>query len=245
MKFPDKAIKKLNLLNLCLPILLLLSVASCQYSSTFTSAQLTDQAVEYLMENKNPGSSDFNFQSADLLSDSVALFIVINTPNIPSQEADLLQNHYQDQIKESALFEAFLDRNQLESRFKSNRQLDQSKEIYLDSLTTVAVSDKDISNPLGKYLQAGNFLILQVDKWPCTDCLEKKEMRLKLRLVDSLSGYIVWTGIAEKNSLTEEETGNLLVTSQAICDELIDIFYHRFSEKWHRKRFKNLALLAK
>ena len=238
--------KKRFLFNLGFIVFLTVLFSSCQYISTYSTAQFTDQAIEPLLSKKEGGITPSNFQSTDLLGNSVALFSVINnTAKIPKDAQIELKNYYQDNVKQAAFFDVFLDEHQVAARFAANRQIAQSNAIYLDSLTTVAVSDKDISNPLGKFLNTDNFLILQIDHWPCITCSNEDLMRMKLRLVDAPSGYIIWTAIVERNNLTEEERSNLIDISKALCKELTDTFHHRFKQKWHRKRFKSLALLGK
>lgn len=222
--------------------MLFVFLASCQFSNQVLSERISQPAKDFLLQRKDIQESES--ETIHLLGNSLVVFSIFASKKVPKNISQQLQADFAHNIINLQLFQKVLAGKKLEEFFKQNRAFNQSKAIYLDSLVTVSVSDKDISNPLGKFLDSENILVFQVDRWPCQDCMLEKEMRMKLRIVDAESGYIVWTGINEKTKLSEDDMGNLDVIAQELSDELLNSFYHRFKRKWHRKRFSNLALLV-
>ncbi len=180
-------------------------------------------------------------EARDLLGKSAVMFSVFATQSLPLKSAESLHAAVGKKLQNIAFYSKVVSDEELNELLLKNSRLAQAKEIYLDSLTVVAVSDKDISNPLGNYLNVDNFLVFQLDQWPCQGCTNNKGIRMKLRLVDAKSSYIIWTGIAEKRKLNEEESANLEATAVDLAEELADHFNNRFKKKWHHKRFSNLA----
>ncbi|MCP4750090.1 MAG: hypothetical protein GY866_04310 [Proteobacteria bacterium] len=205
---------------------------------------MSKYSVDHLRERQEKENGKQDFATIDLLGDSVAVFLVFNSKDIPDRISQQLQSDIDQTISKMRFFDKLLSSDQLEDLFQGDRRVVHSKDIYLDSLLKVAVSDKDISNPLGKYLGVDDLLVFQVDRWPCRDCDTDTGMRMKLRIVDADTGYIIWTGTNEKSALLDGEFDDLDGVARKLANDLWDSFHHRFRQKWHRKRFNNLALLA-
>jgi hypothetical protein len=193
-----------------------------------------------MLEKRNIEELKTYPESIDLLGNSAAVFSFFGTNSLPLTSAEKLHQTVINKILDLEFYSTILDDKDLSQLLEKNSKLAQAKEIYLDSLTVVSVSDKDISNPLGRYLSVDNFLVFQLDRWPCPTCEDDKGIRMKLRLVDAESSYIIWTGIVEKRKLDDEEAANVEAVALQMAEQLADNFNNRFKKKWHRKRFNNL-----
>ena len=225
-------------------LLLLISIASsCQSSSYSSSETLVNRSVKILREKASPAKNIHRNESIILLGTSAAAFFVNLTEAIPDQLTLDLSAVLNQRLEQMTLFQSVQNTDDLNNYFKQNRSLNQLKTIYLDSLTRVSVSNKDISNRMGKHLKVANLVVLQIDRWPCEECKAPFQTRLKLRVVDAPSGMIIWTGISEIKS--DELTDITPEKVIALSEEILDAFEFRFKRKWHRIRFQNLSLLAK
>lgn len=180
------------------------------------------------------------FKYNDLLGKNVAFLSYVKEEKEISKEllAQIRRKLFQ-RGSTTDFFDSYLNETDVENRLNKNRALKQAKDIYLDSLVNVAVSDKDLSSKIGQFLNADNFLIYQVDLWPCDSCISKDIMSVKLRLVESANGAIIWTGISQKNEVLQEKE-EMELTLHDLTDEVLDLFYNRFKTKWHVKRFESL-----
>ncbi len=220
-------------------------LSSCEYSTTRISESLSSQTENSLRQKLEVENPEKDFELIDLLGDSAAVFSVNIATDVPEVVFRRLTMNLDERIREMGLFGNILSDNQLAALFEQNRRLNQARDVYLDSLSVVSASNKDISNPLGKYLKTDNFLVFQIDRWPCEDCTVSSGIRMKLRVVDTETGYIVWTGINEKDNVLDEEWGKLETVALDLSNELLENFLDRFKRKWHKKRHENLAMMAK
>ncbi len=227
-----------------LPVIIILLSACSPSSQTTLSEVIPGHNKEAVSERKKIGETKTHPETADIMGKSVAVFTVVVTPDAPQALVESLHHKLLKRLSDNGLYELVLSDQVLNERLSANPKLVQAKEIYLDSLTAVSVSDKDISNPLGKTLKVENLLIFQLDQWPCTGCRQSSTLRMKLRLVDSESSFVLWTGIAEIQKVTQKELEDPDALGLNLADQLIDEFYLCFMKKWHRKRFDNLAKLA-
>ncbi len=231
----------LRLLRRVLPLIIAFGFSSCSSSEVTFSDSISEYSKESLLTIKKIEETKLHPELSDLLGDSVVVFSVFSDKNTPIDTAESLHHDVFTRVKEMTLFSSMVEDQRLNSLLNKNNQLAHAKEIYLDSLTTVSVSDKDISNPLGKYLIADNFLVFQLDRWPCIECNTPTGMRMKLRVVDAESCYIFWTAIVEIRKLSEEELNDLTSVAAKLTNQLTETFYNCFKKKWHRKRFEGLA----
>lgn len=178
---------------------------------------------------------------SDLLGESTAVFAVYTTDSIPMRSAEVLYDKISSRVNDSRLFSSVLLPHKVHEKLQLNSELAQVKEVYIETLTTVSVSDKDISNPLGAYLNVTNFIVFMVDKWPCFDCAETGNLRMKLQLVDTQTGLIIWTAIAEQSNLKPEELEMIEEVANRLASRLTDSLYDTFKKKWHHKRYENLS----
>ncbi len=226
------------------PILFVFSlflVSACEMSKTKISETLADHNRKALLEFKDIYETKTHPETADLVGASVTVFSVFLDSTIPVETATYLHQKISQNIQSKTLYAYHLSDKDLNNLLRQNGKLAQVKELYMDSLTVVSVSDKDISNPLGKYLNVDNFLVFQVDQWPCFDCKADPQIRMKLRLVDAETGFILWTAIAENKKISEKEGGNLMKLVDHLSDQMTKDFYNRFKKKWHRQRYDRLS----
>lgn len=233
-----KISKRISLLTLTL--LISLGFVSCSSSSAILSDSISENSKKLLFEGKEIYDVKEHPEFLDLLGSSVAVFSVFSDKNTPVTSAQALHSLVLSKTQGNLVFSSVLDDERLNALLTDNTFLAQKKEIYLDSLTAVSVSDRDISNPLGKFLSIDNFLVYQLDQWPCQQCEGPVGLRMKLRVVDAKTGLIIWTAIAESRNLSEEEISDLDAAVATVAGQLADSFYNVFKKKWHRKRFEGL-----
>lgn len=220
-----------TLLLLCLG----LGVSAC--SATLTSEQISKSAERHFEETKG---LEGTLQHRDLLGLSAGFFILLDHKEVPSEIKGPMQTQVFSAVEQLGFFPVLLGNEDLNTRLLEDRQMRVNSEIYLDSLTNVAVSDKDLANPLGQYLNVEDLLVFHVSLWPCPTCSNKSTLRLKLRLVDAPSGLIVWTAGVERD-LFDYELGATSEIALELADQLTRLFDERFRVKWHKARFANLA----
>lgn len=229
-----KKLKRI-ILSLSLPLLML---SGCEY--IMVDVMPLNQSVGVDLDSQKPDLTELD--NHEILAEKVAVFPVYNSTGVPEPVMEALNQKYQKGIEASGLIQSpvFLDRK--ESRFQENGNIRQKKEIYLDTLYSVSVSDKELSGKIGQFLDVEQFLVMQVSFWPCGDCLTKDIMRMKSRLIDAKSGEILWTGIHEEFGLVADAEENREIGME-MANKLTTAFVNRFKEKWHKKRFKHLAQL--
>lgn len=227
----------------CILFLIFVLLSSCQSSSSSLSETVVSHSAKIIRANSNPTDNIHRDETIILLGDSAAIFFTSLADDFPKQLSYDLADHLNQRLEQMVMFHSIQKTDTLDLFFKKNRSLNQLKNTYLESLARVSVSNKDISNRLGKRLNVKNFVALQVDRWPCPECQAPFQIKIKLRLIDAAAGYIIWTGI---NEISLDNSAEItLQQATVLLDELLDTFQYRFKRKWHRLRFQNLSLLAK
>ncbi len=184
------------------------------------------------------------FENRLLLKDTVSLFVVVaERKNQAPVELDY-NNLVTKTLQESHLFGNLQLPGEAEVKLSENKQMQQNAEVYFDSLRFIAISDRYLSNPLAAYLETDQFLVLQVDRWPCDPCEDGQDpiIRMKVRLVDGASGYVLWTGVLERE-LFDLEASDLATHTQAAAQDLLNRFVQVYQPKWHRLRYEGLRNL--
>ncbi|MDT8447111.1 MAG: hypothetical protein RRB13_09510 [bacterium] len=210
--------------------------ASCSSINVSSERMNQDAQGRLYQQKKLTGNS----QNIDYLEPSAGLFLDTGDQQLPENQAERLSQSLIKQLEGYQLFQQMRPPGVMKDELQPNRPLRVAADSYFDSLLTLAVSDRDISRPLGEFFQVGNFLVYQVVAWPCPSCTNRSIMRMKLRLVDAKSGGILWTGTVER-SLYDTELGDLEPISFELTDKLAQMFLDRFRVKWHKARFLQLA----
>lgn len=234
------ALKRKKAKIACFMFLSAFILASCSSSKTISDT-ISEHNKSAIYEKQNIEKLKTYPELIDLLGKSVVVFSVFPTEDIPNEFAGSLHRILGETLQANSLFTKQLNDSELNSLLAKNGNLAQAKDLYLDSLTVVSVSDKDISNPLGRYLGVDNFLIFQLDKWPCFDCKNQDQLRMKLKLVDANSSYILWTSSASMTKLKPKEIDNIEAIADKLMLDLVEQFQNRFKKKWHRKQYDNLS----
>jgi len=212
-----------------------LGLSSC--SATLTSEQISKTAERHFEETKGLAGT---LQNRDFLGLSAGFFVLLNHKEVPEDVKAPMEAKVFAAVEQMGFFPVLLRNEDLNTRLQEDRQMRVNSEIYLDSLTNVAVSDKDLANPLGQYLNVDDLLVFHVSLWPCPTCSNKSTLRLKLRLVDASSGLILWTAGVEQE-LFDYELGAAPEIALELANNLTQLFDERFKVKWHKARFANLA----
>ena len=223
-------------------IIILFSLFSCSSYDINYSESAPSKNKENFIFQKQEMDSNYNYQTFDLLGKSAAIFLVNNSLKTPPVIINNLDRLFTTKLLESNLFVSVKPTEQVNNQLIKHAQIKQLSNIYLETLTNISVSDKDISRPMAEYLNVDNFVVLQIDNWPCSECLLYDRIRIKIKIVNAQSSAILWTGIDEIYTLDYQsehfpEMANILLT------DLFQNFYNRFKIKWHKKRYYQLAQL--
>ncbi|MBU2647251.1 hypothetical protein KKI24_21250 [bacterium] len=224
-------------------ILILFLTASCSTGVQSLSETLASRSAKTLRENAVLTENIDRSETIVLLGSTAGVFFLNLAEGVPEQVARDLSDLLNQRLGQMVFFKSVQKSDDIDQFFKKNRSLNQLKSIYLESLTRVSVSNKDISNRMGKHLKMDNLVVFQIDRWPCLECKDPVRLRVKMRVVDASSGLIVWTGINEFKTDKAADMPPQQVFK--LSEELLDRFQYRFQRKWHRLRFQNLALLTK
>ena len=223
-------------------VILLISSA-CQSVRLEYSGTIVGKMQNKIKENIYKQNPNHDWQTFDLLGQSLAIFLLINADGVPNKIMPHIESAVIKSLNDGNLFQPIVSPSETLTRLKTDAVLNQRRSVYLDSLSAIAISDKDIAIPMGQYLGVENFFIFQIDNWPCEQCILKDRIRLKARLINAITSDIVWTGIYELSVIREkpEDFKDLAVF---LTKELMSKFHIQFKKKWHKKRFHQLAALA-
>lgn len=225
--------------------LLLISIlgSSCQSNFSSMSETVVSRSAKKLREAATPPENISRTENIVLLGRSAALFYLDLAEGFPKEASEDLAAFLNRRVAELPFYQPVRKIGDFDTFFKNNRYLNELKDTYLESLARVSVSNKDISNRIGRELKVDNLIAFHIDRWPCAECSTPLRIRLKLRVIDLASGMIIWTGINELQ--VNQPTDGTYDQLQKLSQELLDQLQKRFERKWHRKRFQNLALLAR
>lgn len=215
-----------------------LSLSSCQTINSEFSDTLSLLEENKIRERSEYREFPLDFETNNMLSLRTGVFYVFSKDEAPIDLRSIISENIYKKIEETQFFRTILDEDKANKMLQNDLDLYLSKGVYLDSLASVSVSDKDISNPLGKRLEIEQLLVFQMDLWPCSSCIASNIMRMKLRLVDLASGAVIWTGIHELSNIDASNDSASLAIE--LSTSLVDAFFHRFKKKWHKVRFSNL-----
>jgi len=218
---------------LTLALALLFATAGC--SATITS-ELTPKRTAVFFEDSR--GFDINSQNVDYLGTEAAMWVT-SAPNGPSRtEKDSLGALFQESIGKAGFFPVLLTEENIAERFADDRLMRQKADQFIETLNSVTVSDKDLSNPVGKFLSVNDLLVYHIAYWPCGACEGQQKVRIKVRLIDAESGLIVWTATAQQDTEPEDDSVEL---AKELTLALAEMFDGRFQPKWHKQRFINLS----
>lgn len=219
----------------------LILFSGCTNYTTYESEIVSNRVqteIEEKLEKENP---NIEHQNINLLGKSAAFFFVPKGEDkIPSSIRNALKNKVYREIAKTGFYSDLKNGEQITAILKDHLTLNQLKTIYLDSISTVAVSDKDISNPLGKVLGVENLLIFQIDAWPKEGSTKSNTLKMKMRVVNADSGKILWTALHIMEGVSTQP-GSFQEKVDYVTHTLTKNFYNRFKPKWHKQRFLNLA----
>lgn len=177
------------------------------------------------------------------LGKKIAIFPVYASSTVPETIQKRIEAQVMTAIKSTGFFDEILDAKTILTYKNSNGELSEKMDIYFDTVLSVSVSDWDLANFIGKMINANTFFIVQISLWPCEKCLVKDRLRMKYRIIDSSTNEVIWTALEEEVDLDSNAT-NLPEVALTIAERIDETFYHRFKEKWHKKRFRRMALLV-
>ena len=218
-------------------------LAACRSAAPLFSESIAMKTQERIREEMLENSPHYSWQTFDLLGSSAAMFVLRSTRGVPSSAMEKIESSVTSDLNRARLFHTIKTPPETRNLLSQNKLLNRKKALYLDSLTAVAISDKDIANPMGRYLGVDSFIVFQIDGWPCSECILKDTIRMKIRVVHASSGDIIWTGIGQLHIVTEGSEA-IDVSALHLAEGLMEKFRVRFRKKWHKLRDIRLAALA-
>lgn len=231
-----------KLFGIGLILILLLSLFACSpYDINFSESTPNKSRENHISRalEKNPA---YNYQYFDLLGKTAAVFLINNAVKIPGEVTNSFAQTLTTQLEASKLFESIVPPVQVVELLNKHGKIKQLSSIYMDTLTNISISDKDISKPMAEYLNVDSFFVLQIDNWPCPECLLQDRIRIKIKIVNADFSEILWTGIDEIFTL-DDPAEQFPEMAKILLTDLFDNFYNRFKIKWHKKRYYQLAQL--
>jgi len=237
--------RRLRKLSVYLVTGVTLGMTGCQTNVVSISESMSQQSETIIRErSRSDRPSSAETENFELLGKSVALFLVNGTTAVPDDFLRVLDSRFRQKISESALYPTVAELAEQEAVFSRLRQLNQTKNLYLETLTQVSVSNKDLSSQIGKTLQVDNLLVLQIDRWPGPQREIGSYLSMKIRLVETATGLIIWNSSGEINLVKPLQPEDLIRTANDLSDQLLNAFYHCFKQKWHKKRYSQLRLMS-
>ena len=167
------------------------------------------------------------FNAADTLSQET-------WQNLISHTVDTFQNHPE--------FASFLTESELEKALQNVPGLANVLQRYRTTMVFVGVSDKDLVRPLQKTVKIDQFLLIQLEDYPCTEsCPSDLQFLLRLKLFELQSGLLIYQirlnyEVDEEELLPEVLSKLVLAKAQEILAE----FSAKIKVPWHRWRYENL-----
>jgi hypothetical protein len=223
-------------------LILWLSLSSCgAYNINFSESTPSQSRANHISRSLEK-DSEYNFQYFDILGKTAGVFLINNAVKIPGEVINSFSQMSTNRLKETNLFESIVPPKRVIELLNKHGKIKQLSSIYMDTLTNISISDKDISKPMAEYLNVNSFFVLQVDNWPCSECLLQDRIRIKIKIVNAEFSEILWTGIDEIFT-SDNPSEQFPEIAKILLTDLFDNFYNRFKIKWHKKRYHQLAQL--
>ncbi len=223
-----------NIIYLLLAICLL-ALGSCSHielnENDVVSGYTTSKIKAQVIKTK----TDFELHDAIGKRLSVYSTYHTKTPSHIKQELDSLIS---SQIKQYKVFPISYDIADTK-KIITNPSIAKQAKLYFATLTDLSVSDKNLAFPISKQLKANSFLVFTIVAWPCESCFSQYQLYEKLQLVNVQHSSIVWTA-SSSVVLQKTQLGQSEALSKKMAHNLLDVFYHTFKRKWHKKRYHAL-----
>ncbi len=220
-------------------ILLSLFVSACAQTTVINETSNIKEEQAYIDDH---GIEAIGFKNQLMIKEKYTYFFLIKLEQVSEELKSQIITQFTENIQNTGLFSKQITEEAARDIVGREGALNQKLEIYLDSLSMIAVSDRDIITPLGKKMGVDQVFVVQFDQWPCLDCEDEPTMRLKIRLVDVERGLVFWTGIAERE-FDEEDFERAEEISLEMMGELTEEFFNKYRPKWHYNRFQGLKRL--
>ena len=220
-------------------LLTTLFLVSCGSVSQITETSSIREEAAYIEAHDLDHSSFYNQL---MIKPTWTYFFIMKPDNVSKDFEKELEQRFVNNVTGSMIYTNTVSEADARAIIGTEGAENQRLEIYLDSLTMIAVSDRDIITPMGKKMGVDQVFVIQFDQWPCATCEEKTVMRLKARVVDVERGLVFWTGIAEKE-FEQDDYEYAEEISLQMVDELTGTFFHKYKLKWQHKRFNGLKRL--
>ncbi|MDX2469908.1 MAG: hypothetical protein QNL04_04950 [SAR324 cluster bacterium] len=217
-------------------ILLGLLLSGCSFTTKITETSNIKEEQAYIDAT---GIDIVGFKNQLMIKDKYTYFFIVKLDQVSEELKGQIITQFIENIENTGLFTSRISEDAARDIVGREGALNQKLEIYLDSLSMIAVSDRDIVTPLGNKMGIDQIFVVQFDQWPCFDCDEGPMMRLKIRLVDVERGLIYWTGIAERE-FDEDDLERAGEISIEMMNELTVEFFNKYKPKWHFDRFRGL-----
>ncbi|MGK5092865.1 hypothetical protein WDW89_12720 [Deltaproteobacteria bacterium TL4] len=175
----------------------------------------------------------------------VAFFVVSPGDSLPPKLWSTLVSKVEQRLKEFPSFEKVLAQEALNKIAVKNPHLKQLQHRYSTTLALTGISDKDLAFQLKEQLKVEQFLIMQLEEYPCTEesdsCETSQQLLIRLQLIDASTGEQIWRGrINQLLSIADLEPPNFAARTLQLTEELLQMIEQGFNIPWHRSRYENL-----
>ena len=171
-----------------------------------------------------------------------ALFIHSRPLQLDAEAWETLVSQVQVQLSQHKAFRVLLTPEQQQQRIKDSPQLRTDLRLYRTTLTLTGISDRTLANRLMSGLGVEQFLIFQVEVYPCTkECKGPEQLLARFILRKPNSNAVVLR--TRKNiqlSSSDLEAEALPGEITDLVDEVLVVFEEAYVVPWHQWRYEHL-----
>jgi len=171
-----------------------------------------------------------------------ALLIHPRPSQLDAKAWETLVSQVQERLAQRKEFRVLLTPEQQQQRIKDSPQLRTDLRLYRTTLTLTGISDRTLANRLMSGLGVEQFLIFQVEVYPCTkECKGPEQLLARFILRKPNSNAVVLR--TRKNiqlSSSDLEAEALPGEITDLVDEVLAVFEEAYVVPWHQWRYEHL-----
>ena len=171
-----------------------------------------------------------------------ALLIHPRPSQLDAEAWETLVTQVQDRLSQRREFGILLTPEQQQQRLKASPELRTDLRLYRTTLILTGVSDRALANRLMPGLGVEQFLVFQVEVYPCTkECKGPEQLLARFLLREPPSNEVVVR--TRKNiqlGSDDLEAEALESEISALVDEVLSTFEDAYVVPWHQWRYEHL-----
>ena len=173
---------------------------------------------------------------------SVAILSANSQSEIAPQLWEELQNKMVAFFEKSPSFAKTQSLPTLKSSLQNQPQLRLQLNRYINTLSLVGISDKNLVRQFQPLLEVNQIFLMQMEEFPCTlECSSAMQVVLHLQLWDLIENKVIWRGWnqlkLDEDQLSPAEYRETMLTA---TDELLERFTEEYQVYWQIKRYQQL-----